>query len=328
MKKTTAVFALCASVLVGGCAVMPDAAAPVAPTAVTAEELQPVPAGLVRVVLYRPAGDRNGVVNVFQGGRFHTSLQAGDFTLLDMCPAQAAYVVTSLESPAQVNDNNLPRLIEMRERLSAGQQRFYRVALQDRGAVSVQPTAANAIGWANLQEQRRVVSRVLADCGATAQAPVAAPAPAPTPSPVAVPAPVPAAPVEVTQPATLSIPSDLVFPFASYSLNEAVGGAQVRQRLQQFLRESGISEIETLLVKGHSDPIGQPHRKELVSGERAKAVAAYITRELNLPAQRVKAQAVSDRELLVSNCPLKPVAQRDACNAPNRRVEIVVTGRR
>jgi hypothetical protein len=29
---------------------------------------------------------------------------------------------------------------------------------------------------------------------------------------------------------------------------------------------------------------------------------------------------MSDRELLVANCPTKPVAQRDACNAPNRRV--------
>jgi hypothetical protein len=100
------------------------------------------------------------------------------------------------------------------------------------------------------------------------------------------------------------------------------------QRLQQFLRESGIDAIDSLVVKGHSDPIGQPHRKELVSGERAKAVAAYLVRELNLPAARVKSQAVSDRELLVANCPAKPVAQRDACNAPNRRVEIVVTGRR
>jgi len=79
---------------------------------------------------------------------------------------------------------------------------------------------------------------------------------------------------------------------------------------------------------GRTDTIGQPHRKELVSGERAKAVAAYVTRTLNLPAAKVRPQAMSDRELLVTNCPVKPVAQRDACNAPNRRVELVVTGRR
>jgi OOP family OmpA-OmpF porin len=140
---------------------------------------------------------------------------------------------------------------------------------------------------------------------------------------------VPVSPLPVvTQPATLNIPSDLVFPFASYSLNDAVGGVQIRQRLEQFLKESGIKEVESVVVKGHSDPIGQPHRKELVSGERAKAVAAYVTRELNLSPAKVKAQAMSDRELLVSNCPVKPVAQRDACNAPNRRVELVVTGRR
>ncbi len=327
MQKTS-LLALCAALLVSGCAVISLPTSPSQPATGFTGEFEAVPAGMVRVVLVRPSSDKSGVINVFQGGRFHTSLQPGDFTALNMCVADAGYIITSLESPAQVNENNLPRLIEMRERLGAGQQRFYRVSLQDMGAVNVQPATQASIGWNTLNEQRRVVSRVVYDCGSpTSAAPVVAAAPvaAPVAVPAPVVAPVPAAPA---QPATLSIPSDLVFPFASYSLNEAVGGAQVRQRLQQFLRDSGIQEIESLVVKGHSDPVGQPHRKELVSGERAKAVAAYITREMNLPAARVKAQAMSDRELLVANCPTKPVAQRDACNAPNRRVEIVVTGRR
>ncbi len=343
MQKTS-FLTLCAVLLVSGCAMVsppPASTAPSSPAGATAApvEFEPVPAGMVRVVLTRPAGDKAGLVNVFQGGRFHTTLQPGDFAVLNMCVADAGYVITSLESPAQVNDNNLPRLIEMRERLTEGQQRFYRVSLQDAGAVNIQPAVQSSIAWNGLNEQKRVVSRVVYDCGGKPAAPQVAVAP--VVAPVAVPA-VPAAPVApvaaapqaptpaapVAQVSTLSIPSDLVFPFASYSLNEAVGGAQILQRLQQFLRESGIVAIDSLVVKGHSDPIGQPHRKELVSGERAKAVAAYLVRELNLPAARVKSQAVSDRELLVANCPAKPVAQRDACNAPNRRVEIVVTGRR
>jgi OOP family OmpA-OmpF porin len=327
MKNVFACLTLTSALFLSGCAfvsVPQSTTSPAAP--VQAVELDAVPEGMVRVVLVRADNDKAGVLNVFQGGRFHASLRAGDFTVLNMCANDAAYSVTSLESPTQLSDANVARLLEMRERLNVGQQRYYKVALQDVGAVSVQPLVQAGINWAGLSEQRRVVSRVNLDCAPKQPAPVVAVAPVVVqPVPVVVPvAPLPV----VTQPATLSIPSDLVFPFASYSLNEAVGGVQIRQRLEQFLKDSGIKEVESVVVKGHSDPIGQPHRKELVSGERAKAVAAYVVRELNLPPSKVKAQAMSDRELLVSNCPVKPVAQRDACNAPNRRVELVVTGRR
>lgn len=329
MKNVFACLTLTSALFLSGCAfvsVPQPTTSPAAP--VQAVELDAVPEGMVRVVLVRADNDKAGVLNVFQAGRFHASLRAGDFTVLNMCANDAAYSVTSLESPTQLSDANVARLLEMRERLNVGQQRFYKVSLQDAGAVSVQPLVQDGINWAGLSEQRRVVSRVNLDCAPKQPAPVVAVAPVVTqPVPVVVPA-VPAAVPAVTQPATLNIPSDLVFPFASYSLNDAVGGVQIRQRLEQFLKESGIKEVESVVVKGHSDPIGQPHRKELVSGERAKAVAAYVTRELNLPPSKVKAQAMSDRELLVSNCPVKPVAQRDACNAPNRRVELVVTGRR
>lgn len=325
MKKATFLLSLCAALWVSGCAMVafPSAGGP---ASATAPEFDALPQGAARVVLLRGDKDSGGVVNVFQGGRFHVSLRAGEFTALTLCAGDASYALTSLDSPVQLSEANSARLLEKKERLAAGEQRVYQVFLQDKGAVAVRPLLATEAAWRGMTEQKRLVSRVDTDCAVPQAAPVAVAQPVQVEA--VVPPVVQPAVVQPAQPATLSIPSDLVFPFASYSLNDAVGGVQIRQRLEQFIREAGITQVESVLVKGHSDPVGQPHRKELVSGERAKAVAAYVTRALNLPPNTVRAQAVSDRELLVTNCPAKPVAQRDACNAPNRRVELVITGRR
>ena len=334
MRRISVLSSLLLATLVSGCAIsLPSfgskssaepSAAPVADAA--AADMDPVPAGTVRVVLMRAKNDKGGILNVFQGQRFHASLQPGEFTLLTMCPNDAGYFVTSLESPAQITEANVSRLIEMRERLSAGQQRFYSVALQDLGAVSIQPLVQTAVDWAGLNEQRRLVSRVQLDC-------VAAPTPLQTAQavPAAAPAAAPASPAakapSVAADGTLTIPSDMVFPFASYTLS-ANGGTQIRQRVEQFLAESGIKEVDSVVVQGHSDPVGQPHRKDFVSGERAKAVATYLSREMGIPLNKIKAEAFSDRALVVRDCPTRPAAKRDACNAPNRRVEVVITGRR
>jgi outer membrane protein OmpA-like peptidoglycan-associated protein len=339
MRRITTVSSLLLAALLGGCAMnLPffgnntprtAAAAPAAPAAGGAAELEPVPAGTVRVVLMRAQNDRAGILNVFHGQRFHASLQPGEFTVLNMCPNDSGYFVTSLESPGQVTEVNVSRLIEMRERLSAGQQRFYRVALQDAGAVNIQPMVQTAIDWSGMNEQKRLVSRVQLNCGApTTPAPQVAQA---TPTGVVTTPVAPAAPVAARAVAAadgkLTIPSDLVFPFASFTLDQR-GRTQVRQRVEQFLAESGIKEVDSIVVQGHSDPIGQPHRKELVSGERAKAVAMVLSRDMGIPLNKIKAEAFSDRALLVKECPSRPVAKRDECNAPNRRVEIVVNGRR
>lgn len=335
MNRLTTLVSLTLATLLAGCALsLPSmsgkATAPTSASSAAAPDLDPVPEGAVRVVIMRADNDRPGILNVFHGRRFHASLQPGEFTALNMCPEDATYFVTSLESPAQVNEANMARVIEMRDRLSAGQQRFYRVGLQEAGAVGIQPMAPNAANWSGMNEQRRLVSRVQLNCGPAPAAPapqVAQATPATAISaPVAPAAPVVVQPVAATD-GTVTIPSDLVFPFASYTLNQN-GRAQVRRLVEQFLAESGMKEVDSIVVQGHSDPIGQPHRKELVSGERAKAVAMVLSRDMGIPLNKIRAEAFSDRALVVKDCPTSPVARRDACNAPNRRVDIVINGRR
>ena len=143
MKKATLLISLCATLWVSGCAVI-GITQPSGGSGGVAPELSALPQEQVHVVLVRSDKDRAGVMNVFHGGRFHVSLRPGDFTVLSMCPSDTAYTLTSLDSPVQLNEGSVARLVEMRERLPAGQQRYYQVALREAGAIGVQPTLSNA----------------------------------------------------------------------------------------------------------------------------------------------------------------------------------------
>ncbi len=283
--------------------------------------------GVVQVVLVRPVGDRVGVLNVFRVGRFHAALTPGGFTVLSLCSSDDGFEVTSFDGPRDDDGRFLARLLRVRQPFIGDGPHIYEVALQKSGAVRAKLVQSSAVNWGGLLEEGRTISRAVHACGdKTAPLPVAD-SPAATP-PLIVAAPVSPAPQEAGgRVITLAIPSDLLFPFAGYSVNAVPGSAQAR-RLERFLRDLGARDIESLLVKGHSDPVGRPYDKALVSEARANAVAAYLGRELRLPSSSIQVQGLSDKELLVPHCPAQPAAIRDACNAPNRRVEIVVTVRR
>jgi outer membrane protein OmpA-like peptidoglycan-associated protein len=318
--------------LLTGCAFSPslsentkDASSSDAPVGASAAGfLEPVPAGAVRVVLMRPKNDNAGVLKVFQGQRFHADLQTGDFTVLTMCPNDTRFSVTSSLNGARNVPVKAPRLFEMTERLQAGQQRFYRVSLQTSGDVGVQPLQQSVNDWAAMNELLRLVGRTQPDCsgaGAVAQ--------------VAQTTPVPAKPVEAGSAVsaaqsfdtTLNISSDKVFPFASHTLS-AKGREQIRQRLDQFVAESGIKQIDMILVQGHSDPVGTVARKMEISEKRAKAVAMFLTQEIGIPPSSVQSEGKSDAVMIKLNCPSRPVSARDLCNEPNRRVSLLIKGRR
>lgn len=270
--------------------------------------------GVARVVLIRSMDNKiSGAVNVFYGDRFHAALQPNEYTVLDLCLSNPTYSVGSLETLAEMSEINRHQVIEKYERMVAGQQRFYLLSLHELGVVNIQPMASSSIDWAVLKEQRRTVSRVSQRCD---EKPIAPSVSVAESTSVVVPA----------KSITLSVSAELTFPFASYTLNDASGSVHIQQRLQALLDKAGIRTIEHVVVKGHSDSVGQPHRKERVSGERARVVAAYIGQQFQVPASRIVFQTISDREPLVVDCPTVPVVARDVCNSPNRRVEIMITG--
>lgn len=123
----------------------------------------------------------------------------------------------------------------------------------------------------------------------------------------------------------LELASDMLFPFASFDLDPVKAGVLIRERLSQILLAGDVQKIASVQVIGHSDPVGQPHRKQLVSLNRAKKVAAYVQSQLGLATDRMHVEARSDAQLLVTNCPARPVSVRNTCNGPNRRVEVLIS---
>jgi OOP family OmpA-OmpF porin len=146
------------------------------------------------------------------------------------------------------------------------------------------------------------------------RAPVsAAPAPAPAPTP-------PAAPVRIT------LSADTLFTFDSSTVTPA-GRAEL-DTLAADLR--GI-DYDTIVVTGHADRIGsQPYNLDL-SNRRATAVRDYLVSAASIPAARISTRGVNSSEPVttMAQCSNQLArAQLIACLAPDRRVEVEVTGTR
>lgn len=149
----------------------------------------------------------------------------------------------------------------------------------------------------------------------------AAPAPAATPRPAApAPAPTPPAPARVT------LSADSLFTFDSAAVQPA-GRAEL-DTLASSLR--GV-DFDTILVTGHTDRIGSPEYNLRLSNARATAVKDYLVNSADIAPAKVTTRGVNGAEPVttVAQCgPQLTRAQLIACLAPDRRVEVEVTGTR
>ena len=118
-----------------------------------------------------------------------------------------------------------------------------------------------------------------------------------------------------------------MFAFARSDLAGLTGeGRRVIEQLLERLR-SDYSRIERLHIIGHADPLGDVAYNERLSIDRATTVRLYIdnTARLGVP---TSVESRGSRELVVTDCARANTAQARACNQPNRRVVIEVTGQR
>jgi OmpA-OmpF porin, OOP family len=165
-----------------------------------------------------------------------------------------------------------------------------------------------------------------------AQATVRAPAPAPvaaapraTPPPAATPAPAPA-PAPAPTPTRVSVSADSLFGFNSSVVSQA--GIAELDKLVADLR--GV-DFTVIMVVGHTDRIGSQASNQRLSLARANAVRDYLVRSPNISAAQVTTRGVGSSEPVttMAQCPdTMPRAQLITCIAPDRRVEVEVTGTR
>ena len=87
-----------------------------------------------------------------------------------------------------------------------------------------------------------------------------------------------------------------------------------------------FSGVERIRVVGHTDAIGQPKSNAKLSLERAKVVAQQL-HERGLKSRKdFKIEGEGAKHLMKLRCGNKPTPENKRCHAPNRRVDIVVTG--
>lgn len=262
-----------------------------------------------RVVLYRVAQSQlPGATSVFMDGRYHASLEAGSWS--ELCYKTGPTELGARQMRVGSVPKDLPDTITAIS-LTPGQTHYLRVQ-QSSSKPVLQPVAtAQALQeLVSTREQLHTVSRVAQACNEVTAAATPAPAPAPA-------VPVPAQ--------TYSLPADTLFAFDRSDRDAMTdNGTRAIDSLLARLAQD-FSRIHRVHLIGHADPLGSPERNERLAIERAQTVREYIatTGQLQVP---ISAEGRGSREPVVRSCGSVASVGAIACNQPNRRVAIEVTG--
>jgi|GEM_PF-643897 len=149
-------------------------------------------------------------------------------------------------------------------------------------------------------------------------------APPPAASPPAASPPV----VEKAQPVVVEhflLLSDVAFASNQAGLADMLPGG--RQRLNTLVQHlKTYARIERLQIVGHADRLGPASRNEALSLQRAQAVRDYLG-AAGLTVQQWEVVGKGASQPVSTHCPARlPRPAARACMAPDRRVEITVTG--
>jgi outer membrane protein OmpA-like peptidoglycan-associated protein len=260
-----------------------------------------------RVVLYRVAqSPLPGATSVFLDGRYHASLEAGAWT--ELCYKTGPTELGARQMRVGSSPKDLPDTITAIS-LTPGQTHYLRVQQSGSKPVLQPVAAAQALQeLVGTREQLHTVSRVAQACNEVTAA--------------ATPAPTPAVPVPAQ---TYLLPADTLFAFDRSDRDAMTdNGTRAIDSLLARLAQD-FSRIDRLHLIGHADPLGSPERNERLAIERAQTVREYIatTGQLQAP---ITTEGRSSREPVVRHCGSVASARAIACNQPNRRVAIEVTG--
>ena len=285
--------------------------------AVPAELSQGAPAGQKLLVLVRP--DRHpDQVNVRYAGRLHESLGPGEYSVVPVC-LDAPLV--ELSRMASVSGAMVGAAVKVDVSSGATDAVVLQVQAPEGQPLLIKPMALEQVSWESVLRHTRVQSRVQLQCADAKARSGSVTTSLPPETPVLV-----APQQSVVSAPSLVLAGDHVFAFGSAQLNHEAADRHIRAPLERAMRQAGIRKITSVSVYGHSDPIGSPDGKKEISKRRAQAVAAYLVGVIGVLTRNVHIEWRSDAQLLVPSCPQSPVATRNQCNAPNRRVELFVSG--
>lgn len=120
--------------------------------------------------------------------------------------------------------------------------------------------------------------------------------------------------------APFSLSGDVGFAFASATLT-AAGLSEIRGLANQL---NQVPAIDDIMVSGHTDRIGSQDYNQRLSQQRAESVRRALIND-GVPAAKIQARGYGESSPLVY-CEQTNRADLIACLAPNRRVDIEVSG--
>lgn len=256
-----------------------------------------------RLILYRASTSLfKGAASVYFNGMYHASLERNAFSTLCASPGVAKLAVKPVTAGRQVKEGF--DSISAFE-LQGGRNQYVRV-VEDKNLKVLQPVseqeALAELGTA--REQIHTLSRV-------------------TPAQICLNATAEVAPSPQVQ--TLTLGADALFDFAS-SDRKALG-AQGRVALDNLIAnvKSNYNRIDRIHVMGHADPIGSEQLNDRLSNERAQTVRDYL-QENGLSSTRITSEGRGSSAPLVSTCGRSAMPKDIACNSPNRRVTVEISG--
>ena len=283
-----------------------------------------------KVLIYRQGPQSLAVpANIYIDKRYHTSLLRGGYS--EFCTSPGHGNLLAVMNDAQ--QMHMGKHAQAQKwGLQAGQTLFLRVEENGQLTEIKAEQAGRELILTALQTHTISRSPLVQDCKPLPRTPVQTPVAALSAPPViqdsntksTTPAkPQTVAPTKPQIPRLYALESDALFDFGKTQLRAK--GYNTIEIMAQKLRQD-FAEVERIRVIGHSDPIGQSASNRKLSLARAQVVADQLKERGVKPTKGFQIEGEGSHQLVRVNCGNTATAANKLCHAPNRRVDIVVTG--
>jgi len=299
----------------------PDAASPSSSLALFGDRFasaRPAPLSQARVFVYRTrSAGAAEPVNIYLDGRYHAALLKGGYT--EFCSSPGKVTVHAVLNDAQYLHTGKTTPVQPWS-FQAGRSLFLKV--------SEAPNAWGALVEMPAEQAQRELAETAEQIHTVSRAPLVQPCQNPatvvtTATALLMPAAEPLAPVKTIPPRLYALEADALFEFGKTEFKASSYNA-IENMVQNLFHD--YSKVERIRVVGHSDGIGPAKLNRKLSLERAQVVADQLKSRGVMPTRGFKVEGVGDEHLLKTSCGKKPTPENKVCHAPNRRVDIVVTG--
>ena len=251
--------------------------------------------GTTRLVLYRPDTDRqDNAISVFVNDMYHASLVGTGFSDLCIAPGEVDLSARLMKVSDGPKDGQEVQLV-----IDSNDASTEYVRVIERGDGPLLEPVSAAVARNEMQGSKRQVHTISRVIGSSDCEPLAAAA-------------------------LIELPGDTLFEFGQWGRSGLSGeGIAALEKVSAQIKEQ-YGQVDQVRVLGHADPIGDPASNIVLSERRAQTILDYL-REQGLNSKVALAVGMGSSQPVI-NCDQAATNLSIACNAPNRRVVIELSG--